>query len=389
VAVVILAVLRVGPFAGGGQPTVNGDPNSPGISVSKDTITFMVRVSDDTAVAEQQKAYWQKVVDGFQTENPQIAVDLVAVPLSEYTAKFNATISSGQTPTVFETNGLSDEQVDGAACKLDQLFSFINRDKYLFLNDYDALFPDKNVLPTSFDITMVYVNTTAAGNLGITVPDKISSIDQLLKNDVPIVIERTALPDLLALYNPDIATSEGIVLSKDNEDRIVRILRADRQSANNSSRTLFTTGGAVYYVGNRGTWSALEPLMKEGVTVIPLESNGIISGRFIDTFSVSDAATDNQKNAATLFLTYLLDEKAQNELYNTNSRHIPLNKTAFDSYISTNTRFDFLASRTDDIKFYRNSCAELVSFSDKLYIDALLPKMNEESIRGILNKYRK
>ena len=389
VTTIILYVLGVGPFAGTIQPAPPGGGADQGITVSEDTITFLVRVSENASQAEQQEAYWQKVADDFHAQNPQITVEIIVAPASEYAKKFDAMVSSGQTPTVFETSGLSGEQVDNAAYPLDQLLSFINRDEYLFLNDYEALFPDKNELPTSFDVTLVYVNTTAAENLGIAVPDKISSVDQLLKNDASIVVERAALSDLLALYNPDIVTSGSIALSKDNENQIVRILGADKQSASNSAQTLFTTGGAVYYVGNKSTWWGLGTSVTEGLTVIPLENNGTVSGRFTDAFSASNTATDNQKSAATLFLAHLLGEAAQNELYIVNDRHIPLNKTVFDSYISTNKRFAFLAGRTADIKFYRNSCAELVSFSDKLYVEAILPKMNDESIRGLLNSYRK
>ena len=389
VAVIILAVLRVGPFAGTMQPPPPGGGAGPGITASEDTITFMVRVSDNTAIAEQQKVYWQKIADGFHAQNPQITVEIIAVPTSQYATEFDAMSFSGQAPTVFGTGGLPSGQIDDAAYPLDQLLSTLDHSGYLFLSDYEILFPDKNELPTSFDVTIVYVSTSAAANVGITVPDKISSLDKLLENNTPIVVDKTSLPDLLALYNPGVIASSGIALSEEDENQIVRILAADKQSANDSAAGMFTSGAAVYYVGDKSTWWTLGASLSDGVTAIPLENNGAISARFSDTFSVSNAATENQRNAAMLLMAYLISDEAQNELYVANDRHIPINRAVFDSYISANPRFAFLAGRETDIKFYRNSCAELVSFSDKLYDEAILPKMNEESTRSLLNSYRK
>jgi hypothetical protein len=99
-----------------------------------------------------------------------------------------------------------------------------------------------------------------------------------------------------------------------------------------------------------------------------------IHGEFTNLWSINGEASQAEIKAAGAILGYMLEEGPQKTLHITNKNAIPLNRNAYEVYISNNTKFSFLSDYVDKTVFEPETQEKLREKSDDLYQDVFLEK---------------
>ncbi len=73
-------------------------------------------------------------------------------------------------------------------------------------------------------------------------------------------------------------------------------------------------------------------------------------GSYRNCFSMNEAGTEEEKQAAARIIYYFLQQKAQEKLTLENSGHIPLNREIFNIYTQINSDFAYLSDAVNELK---------------------------------------
>lgn len=112
----------------------------------------------DEAGEEVARDEYENMIAEFCEVYPQVTIDVTYVPENEYKERLLDAFDSGNAPTVFDGEYISDSFDDDLA-QLDDVIDLLNSKDYYFLKDYNGLFPNKNVIPTGFSVPLIYGNS--------------------------------------------------------------------------------------------------------------------------------------------------------------------------------------------------------------------------------------
>lgn len=193
----------------------------PGLAAGKTTVTFALW-------DENQKPVFDQSIAKFQTENPDIAVELQLTPWSQYWTKLDAAMGADKAADVFWMNTFLPKYV--AAKVLEPLDAYIEKDG-LDMSAYVGVVRDaykiNNVtyaLPKGMDTVQVFFNKAIFEKYGVDLPmegwtwDDMTVIAAKLKEkaadgEYPIVMELDPQPS----YFNFIAQDGGFIISDDQK----------------------------------------------------------------------------------------------------------------------------------------------------------------------------
>jgi ABC-type glycerol-3-phosphate transport system substrate-binding protein len=310
-------------------------------AIQDETLQIWVAVDRDTDTRSSQIEAYEAVASAFMEENGQISVDIVPVGEDEYDERLATAFAEGTAPVLFRTD-YSEDTPEAQLSSLDMLLRSLNTSEYLFLFHYAEYYPEGKRIPLGFEVLVLYGNNQAAAQSEVVLPSAVTAWSQIAAEKNHAVANEDSLPLVRALY--DIEPTATGASSKD-----------ERTTGRTTPLELFAADESVYYIETTVALRAVQEALPGYYRVIPLENDGIMAGRFVDVWAVSAAASENQQNAAMLFISYMLNSYSQNRLYLQNDLAIPLNRTVFADYLAINGELDFIEDKEDKIRFPENN----------------------------------
>ncbi len=396
--------------------------------VENDSISIWLPATGDATEQQAQLDLWRGLCDEFiaetkENENngkPTITIDIQAKPVAEYAAALNDAAANETLPTIFVTDH-SDAGILDHAAPLDILLKTLQKEEYLFLDRYESIFPTPNRVPLGFDMLTAYGNEIKAAEVlkkqaagseqtqegdeeqastGATVeidPEAaeaageqilapaLPTLELLFVHEQPITVYKDAYSLFLALYHPELAGEGGVEVT-DQESLAKDLRRAelrDQQTAEKTSRQIMAENKPLYLIDFVSAQPEIASAIAGKYRIIQMTNESTFAGMFRQCCGVSTTASENQQNAAMLFLIYMMRNYAQNTLHVQNKNAMPINLKAFTDFWVSKPDLAFLAdldSKQESVSFPTLDRPELKRFTDDFYNEIVLPKVEYEDV---------
>ena len=93
----------------------------------------------------------------FEQDFPDVKVNVEYKPAATYHDELMAALDSDQGPTVYMSDGMTQDELSHAA-DLKDVIKFLNKSEYYFLENYEDYFPERNQIPLGFSMPINYYN---------------------------------------------------------------------------------------------------------------------------------------------------------------------------------------------------------------------------------------
>ncbi len=316
-------------------------------ALSPDTITVLIPTGIETNF---NKEIMDDLVNKFCEQHPGISIQLETADVKIYEEKLNQAYADKKMPTLFFTENISFDTTK-TTVPLDDVINALNPESYFFVDRYADMYPHKKEIPLSYEVSTVYANKHAADYNQVLLPKEITDLNTL-KAGVQWDIANDCNSSYFALFGK----FSGGTLDEQKTAEAVDSLLQIRSAESADGSTLspierLQNNSLTYLFASTNNLSEISQKMSGYYTLLPVTLDGTYYGTFHDTWSVSSAATKNQKNIAKLFLIYMLSSYVQEQLYIENESWIPVNGEAFSTYLNVYSELSFLQSNLSDIKF--------------------------------------
>lgn len=120
-------------------------------------ITVWFSVPEGSSEGEAMQA----IKTDFEKKNPEVTVEFVPIPESEYESRIKQASAQGKLPTLFESSGLDGEILNNAK-DLDNVIESEQFKNAMFLEQYDDYYDNKKQIPLAIEVPIAYVITSGA-----------------------------------------------------------------------------------------------------------------------------------------------------------------------------------------------------------------------------------
>lgn len=287
---------------------------------------------------KKQKEVYENIVSDFCDEYTNVDVELVGVSAEEYDEKLLRAIDEGEAPNVFVSSSFSDKELDDVYDITDvvfherefensiisKIFADRSRTDCMYLENYEDISDGKRV-PVGFNVPVVYVNKSKLAS-GAKLPEKIGSLKDIKK----LIGE-----DEIIAVNPELEEEFEDVFNKKISGNIEL---SDKEKFLNGEAAIYFSDTSEYFETKNMT------AQNKGIPlVLPLEEEIILYDSF---WSVYESSSEDENEAAEEFLSFMLTETAQNEIYLKNQDvALPLNKDTMSAFTGTYGDLAFLAEK--------------------------------------------
>ncbi|MDD3253282.1 MAG: serine/threonine-protein kinase [Lachnospiraceae bacterium] len=275
--------------------------------------------ADENDTVESAAARFEEMSQAFRENYGQVEIQVTAVPSREYEEKINQAASEGTLPDLFDSTLLNPEHYTQLQ-PLDETLNLLkDNSPYLFLDQYQTLFPEKKQMPLCFQIPVIYTRgaAEAAGEMSELVLD---GYDELKDGDA---CSYSVKADDLMLY--DELLGEGC---SEEYEKIAQENGADMFA---SGYQLFKDNKVKYYLSDTSDYQMLtEDLPMEFGVQFPKQENCVIRPDHL--WSVSAVSGEDQKKASEWLISYMLTDSAQRVLGVKSLEGIPLSRNMCDLF---------------------------------------------------------
>ena len=266
-------------------------------------------------VAKQEAM--EKMAEQFQEFYPQVKVKLTAVSQEEYAEKWDAAVKDGKTPDLFESTGMTAEQLSDCADIGKKLDETILTDCW-FSEDAAA---DPKQVALGFQIPVLYLNT--------------SLTDAALSEDDLAVQKITGQEITLTVTGKTpvtVSAADGQMRQRDAA--VLETLFPEAKFTETAGASDFLGRDADCYFADSGDYLAVITSLPGQTAAIPMAETV-----FPDDMTPCDSdfqwSASSSGKAAVKLLEYMLSEEGQEILMVQNQSSVmPLNQAALEHYCS-------------------------------------------------------
>lgn len=294
----------------------------------------------------QYDAAFKAAVDEFCKAYKEVKVTATSFKSDEYYKKLDEAIAAKKTPNLFVSNKLNYNQLEqmhdlstviypdteNKLYFLTYILAKSNPNGCYFLDDYDKQFPEHKQMPTSFNVPVLYVNTTLADSFVADEIKKFEDLNKYIDDNHKLVVNA----DMQEVFKSTFETglSENVI---------------------KGTKEQFLNGQAAYYFSDTSEYMDVRKLPSLNIgtfKVVPIKAKNLLCT--YNTYWSVSKATENQNAAAIRFLSFLLSDKAQGPLILPNFGTVgglPLNKDTIEDLVAPDHFKDFKFIQ-DNIKDY-------------------------------------
>lgn len=225
---------------------------------------------------EEGRELWASMISEFQENYPQVSITTTFFPKEQYEEELTKALREGkQEPTLFESTGIREEQMEAFA-SVSGALKLLELGDYYFLSDYPSYFPEGKQLPLGFCMAVLYQNDILTGENAKAEED--NRLEQFLERKSPVCVADTSY---------------------------------------------------FYEVQNS----------LPGIYSVQSLPGGEDVGAFTDLWSVNGFSTEVDQHAAVRLLYYFLSENVQDVLHISNQGAMPLMRSQADVFFNVNQEF--------------------------------------------------
>lgn len=342
VAVVLVALLSLLVFS------MYRDKKS-NVVMESATISVWIAVNSDKD-SVGTKAMMESAIKAFTDTQENVVVDYRFIPEDSYAQELQTAFSNGEMPTIYQSEYATKEMLDQASA-LDKVYEYMDDidvgDCY-FIEELKEEIEDSKSIPLSFDVPIAYVKRSSEVNNIDTFA--ISGYDQLseLKDNQYYISDK----------------SESIVLKTlgmYNQKKVIDLKRESMWKNYDGGliyNAFIDEDKMIYFLGSTGEYDEVNEKWAGRYKVATFSTDQIIV-KLTNKLSISGNINDSSKKAASLYISYLLKQEGQENLFLgvtyenegisglAKKEGLPLNKEALRNYLDTNSELSVIDSYFD------------------------------------------
>lgn len=328
---------------------------------------------DDSSFAsniDERKSMFDDMSSDYikQYESSGVKLEVEYIPISEYEDKLEEAKKNGNMPTLYMADDISPD-LYGDATVLREVYSFLDMDEYIGLNEYkengiDSIIPLGLSFPVAYvrrtngvDLNTVEINSydqISASEKGYYIsPDdyamQINSLGGKYTYEDKLVIDQKA-SDYISLLSEEVHNFSSMGI--DNEEAVKKFIEED----------------IVYFMSSTDDFQMFNSEESGTVGIYemrPLNTKNIYA-EYRNFWTVDKNASISEKAAARMLLVYMLDFEPQKAMHVTAKNAVPINKDAYKTFKSINSKYKILDDYLGKLVFYPDSQTKLKNISENI-----------------------
>lgn len=308
---------------------------------------------DDQMNEDGAKAMMDSGIEAFTSSQEKVNVNYKFIPEDQYGSELLKAYENGEMPTIFQAQYATKEIMEDAA-SVDKVYEYMEKsgsDDCYLLENYKNSIEESKKIPLSFEAPIVYVKRSS----------EVKNIDNLTISDYKQI---------------ESMSDDSFYISESAEDMLLGSLNSDENSQNiddKRKKEWKKLGGSeiykqflsddklLYYFGSTEDYKFVNDSWAGRYKIVKIESDSVYVEP-TNELSISGTTSDDESRAASLLISYMLKQGAQEALflgtsYSDNGvdklqkiEGLPVNKSALKSYTDTNTELQIIDSYTDNMK---------------------------------------
>lgn len=308
---------------------------------------------DDQMNEDGAKAMMDSGIEAFTSSQEKVNVNYKFIPEDQYGSELLKAYENGEMPTIFQAQYATKEIMEDAA-SVDKVYEYMEKsgsDDCYLLENYKNSIEESKKIPLSFEAPVVYVKRSS----------EVKDIDNLTISDYKQI---------------ESMSDDSFYISESAEDMLLSSLNSDENSQNiddKRKKEWKKLGGSeiykqflsddklLYYFGSTEDYKFVNDSWAGRYKIVKIESDSVYVEP-TNELSISGTTSDDESRAASLLISYMLKQGAQEALflgtsYSDNGvdklqkiEGLPVNKSALKSYTDTNTELQIIDSYTDNMK---------------------------------------
>ena len=308
---------------------------------------------DDQMNEDGAKAMMDSGIEAFTSSQEKVNVNYKFIPEDQYGSELLKAYENGEMPTIFQAQYATKEIMEDAA-SVDKVYEYMEKsgsDDCYLLENYKNSIEEGKKIPLSFEAPIVYVKRSS----------EVKNIDNLTISDYKQI---------------ESMSDDSFYISESAEDMLLSSLNSDENSQNiddKRKKEWKKLGGSeiykqflsddklLYYFGSTEDYKFVNDSWAGRYKIVKIESDSVYVEP-TNELSISGTTSDDESRAASLLISYMLKQGAQEALflgtsYSDNGvdklqkiEGLPVNKSALKSYTDTNTELQIIDSYTDNMK---------------------------------------
>lgn len=308
---------------------------------------------DDQMNEDGAKAMMDSGIEAFTSSQEKVNVNYKFIPEDQYGSELLKAYENGEMPTIFQAQYATKEIMEDAA-SVDKVYEYMEKsgsDDCYLLENYKNSIEESEKIPLSFEAPIVYVKRSS----------EVKNIDNLTISDYKQI---------------ESMSDDSFYISESAEDMLLSSLNSDENSQNiddKRKKEWKKLGGSeiykqflsddklLYYFGSTEDYKFVNDSWAGRYKIVKIESDSVYVEP-TNELSISGTTSDDESRAASLLISYMLKQGAQEALflgtsYSDNGvdklqkiEGLPVNKSALKSYTDTNTELQIIDSYTDNMK---------------------------------------
>lgn len=308
---------------------------------------------DDQMNEDGAKAMMDSGTEAFTSSQEKVNVNYKFIPEDQYGSELLKAYENGEMPTIFQAQYATKEIMEDAA-SVDKVYEYMEKsgsDDCYLLENYKNSIEESKKIPLSFEAPVVYVKRSS----------EVKNIDNLTISDYKQI---------------ESMSDDSFYISESAEDMLLSSLNSNENSQNiddKRKKEWKKLGGSeiykqflsddklLYYFGSTEDYKFVNDSWAGRYKIVKIESDSVYVEP-TNELSISGTTSDDESRAASLLISYMLKQGAQEALflgtsYSDNGvdklqkiEGLPVNKSALKSYTDTNTELQIIDSYTDNMK---------------------------------------
>lgn len=308
---------------------------------------------DDQMNEDGAKAMMDSGIEAFTSSQEKVNVNYKFIPEDQYGSELLKAYENGEMPTIFQAQYATKEIMEDAA-SVDKVYEYMEKsgsDDCYLLENYKNSIEESKKIPLSFEAPVVYVKRSS----------EVKNIDNLTISDYKQI---------------ESMSDDSFYISESAEDMLLSSLNSNENSQNiddKRKKEWKKLGGSeiykqflsddklLYYFGLTEDYKFVNDSWAGRYKIVKIESDSVYVEP-TNELSISGTTSDDESRAASLLISYMLKQGAQEALflgtsYSDNGvdklqkiEGLPVNKSALKSYTDTNTELQIIDSYTDNMK---------------------------------------
>lgn len=308
---------------------------------------------DDQMNEDGAKAMMDSGIEAFTSSQEKVNVNYKFIPEDQYGSELLKAYENGEMPTIFQAQYATKEIMEDAA-SVDKVYEYMEKsgsDDCYLLENYKNSIEESKKIPLSFEAPVVYVKRSS----------EVKNIDNLTISDYKQI---------------ESMSDDSFYISESAEDMLLSSLNSNENSQNiddKRKKEWKKLGGSeiykqflsddklLYYFGSTEDYKFVNDSWAGRYKIVKIESDSVYVEP-TNELSISGTTSDDESRAASLLISFMLKQGAQEALflgtsYSDNGvdklqkiEGLPVNKSALKSYTDTNTELQIIDSYTDNMK---------------------------------------